>query len=534
MASSRRPPQQGQPQGIRETLDRLAAQARRFLLRWRLQLELRRACDWALAWLFVLPLGIGTLWMVRGMIGGSPEPVHLGVLVALALFGPVLYVLGRLVWVFFRYRPGRATGLALYDVQLASQDRLVTADEFLSSVPPHGGEVDRDTAHAFMQAAVEDARPHIERASRTELTALGLPAWRVHPASWLSVPATVAIGFWVVLGFQPATTTVQAQVVEVAEVASPDIESSSDREQPQRTDPRRAPRRAQPPLQDPPQVVEPQQVAATHGTRQRNDEAAEGESHAGSSAAARSASTSSNAAGQPSTQKNVSKPKPPEEPKDTADEKDRKPKKRSQRPPEKARTAMETASGKGKSSGSSSVAAQFDLPEQPDKLGAGEPEDEQAEGDEDEDEREKSSGATRPSLRDRKPPVDRNLSPAAGKMGPNKNANGRGGPGARKKTRGVPSMILGIPVPDRVRGMPSPGRSRVTQENAKPTAESHPQTVARARLARSDLAGHVEQMELVPWMQALVRDYFLRVSSEAMPSDGQSQSDMDSERTEVN
>jgi hypothetical protein len=76
-------------------------------------------------------------------------------------------------------------------------------------------------------------------------------------------------------------------------------------------------------------------------------------------------------------------------------------------------------------------------------------------------------------------------------------------------------MILGVPIADRVQGRPSPGRSKVTQENAKPTAESHPALTAEERLARVDAAGHVEHQLLLPWMQNLIRNYFTSVHEQA-------------------
>jgi hypothetical protein len=78
-------------------------------------------------------------------------------------------------------------------------------------------------------------------------------------------------------------------------------------------------------------------------------------------------------------------------------------------------------------------------------------------------------------------------------------------------------MILGIPIADRLQGKPSPGRSKVTQENAKPTVETHPRMAAQERLARAKAAGQVEQWQLLPWMQTMVRTYFATAHDQTRP-----------------
>src|SRR5262245_58495101 len=109
-------------------LDRLAARAQRSLLRWKLSDELREAVARSALWLFVGPLLIlGS--MTAGWSALMPNPV---MLVVAALLGPVLYVLGRMLLVLVRYRPRRHEGLALFDTQLDTREKLVTADEFLS------------------------------------------------------------------------------------------------------------------------------------------------------------------------------------------------------------------------------------------------------------------------------------------------------------------------------------------------------------------------------------------------------------------
>ena len=56
-------------------------------------------------------------------------------------------------------RPGRREGLAVFDEALGLKDRLQTADEFLGATK----------RTPFMDAAIEDAKPAMEQASRTSL-----------------------------------------------------------------------------------------------------------------------------------------------------------------------------------------------------------------------------------------------------------------------------------------------------------------------------------------------------------------------------
>ena len=169
---------------------------------------------------------------------------------------------------------------------------------------------------------------------------------------------------------------------------------------------------------------------------------------------------------------------------------------------------LDANSGQGKTSTSSGSQNPFEATEESDKTGQGSQLDAEDEGAEDEDEQEKSNSVSKPMGNTKEPAVDRNLSNQPPGDDP---GNGRGGPGQIKKTRGVPSMILGIPVPDRVPGVPSPGRSKVTQEFTRPKEEAQAPVAALSPLARAGAIGHVEQPDLVPWRRALVETYFSRL-----------------------
>ena len=138
------------------------------------------------------------------------------------------------------------------------------------------------------------------------------------------------------------------------------------------------------------------------------------------------------------------------------------------------------------------------------------PEDEGVDDDqeiEDEEEEQESRGGIQPNLRDRKPPVNRDLRIG---FGNNKNpdANGRGGPSEQKKSRGVASLVLGVPVPDRIKGQPNRGKTKVTQERIEPKPEDASSIAAQDRAQRDQPIGSVVRYDLKFWMQRLVRQYF--------------------------
>jgi hypothetical protein len=398
----------------------------------------------------------------------------------------------------------------LFDAQLSSKDRLVTADEFLGEDTGQAGH-----SGGFMQAAVADAETYVQKAMQTELDSLPMPDWRLRPISALGVLGAVAIALALIVGLGGVTAG-ERDITGETLTAALQADSAPGAANEQRLAQRRDARQPRDPEQEALTAADKQEASPATPQRLSKEEAAQGQSSASSSSAAQSSSNSSNAGGQPSSEKNASKPKEDEQPPEDKKRQDKQKKNAVPPPQKKMQLAMESSTGEGRSSGSSSSMSEFEVPEQQDKANAGTRQEDQGEESEDEDEEEKSNSSVKPDLRDRKAPVDRNLSPSPTGTEPDDDANGRSGPGGRKKTRGVPSMILGIPVADRVQGKPSPGRSKVTQENAKPTTESHPELQAQERLARTEAAGQVEQWQLLPWMQTLVRDYFTTVHEQTI------------------
>ena len=81
-----------------------------------------------------------------------------------------------------------------------------------------------------------------------------------------------------------------------------------------------------------------------------------------------------------------------------------------------------------------------------------------------EDEEREARGGAQPSLKDRKGAPSRDLSIS----GPGEGGEGRGGPTPPKKARGTAALVMGLPVPDFVRGLLNPGTTKVTHERVQP------------------------------------------------------------------
>ena len=136
-------------------------------------------------------------------------------------------------------------------------------------------------------------------------------------------------------------------------------------------------------------------------------------------------------------------------------------------------------------------------------------EQEEDEVDEEEEEQE-SRGGVQPNMRDRRAPVNRDLQIGFGSDRPNLDANGRGGPSGQKKSRGVASLVLGVPIPDRVNGQPNKGRIRITQQRITPEAQQSGRVDAQDRLPRQGAVGPIAHPNFSPWLQDIVRRYFLQ------------------------
>ncbi len=110
---------------------------------------------------------------------------------------------------------------------------------------------------------------------------------------------------------------------------------------------------------------------------------------------------------------------------------------------------------------------------------------------EDPDEEEARAG-TQPGLKDRRQTVSRDLSIS----GPGAGGDGRGGPSLPKKARGTGSMVLGVPVPDFVRGLLNPGTTRITHERVTPSRRASAALPVTEPAPREGLAPMVQRARI--------------------------------------
>lgn len=494
---------------LRQQLDALSDRARRFLGKWAFTRDLRLTMRDALLWLLAAPLALFAVQVVLLLAGRAPLPLPVWAWVLLSVAGPLVFVGVRMAALAGGRELDRRACLGAFDLQLETKDRLVTADQFIASLgaAQHVEAGSLDPADRFRLAAIEDAASHIARATQTTLDPKPLPEWMISRRSWASAAAALALIVGAVWLGNLATTIQSAPDAE-ALLTNPGVQTLPARVASSLLDLKPNPPR--PIRQNPNDAAPPgapQAAADASAKTPKTDRDADGQSHSGGQANSRSASQAMSSSGTASNQQNPSQPLEEDPPQDQQSAQSAAAKKKDSRKAEQQ--ASSATSGQGQSRSSSSDSHSIPATDQPDRAGANKDDGKDEEGAQDEAEEEKTAGVERPSLRRNKPPVDRNLSPRPTGDQPNPNANGRSGPGGRKKTRGVPAMILGIPTPDRIQGMTNPGRSKVTQENSTPKEEPQSALTAEQRTPRELPFGQVEHPLLRPWMLTLVEKYFL-------------------------
>lgn len=485
---------------LSRVLDRVAENAAVQIEAAQREQFLRTKLGNAIAMLAVVPIFAVITQSLRYVIGlpaglGFSWPWWIGLTIAF----PLLWWLARTM--LHRIDVHRRRALGKMDAQLGASERLVTADEFLQK-PQRDG---------FMEAAVEDATEWIERA-RGESVAAGSYRWSAGRSSLLAIPIAV-LALWCCHWISTKSRTMAG--IDDSTLAQKMTQSSIAVDQPES-------RERQPPtVQEEPEKLSPesrsQRRPQQRGERQGTatavtpDDAqqSQGKLTDGETSESQQASNPSSARGEPSSSGQPSKS-------DT--QTPRKPKKETKRGKEKERPERErkdqdepsgSTAGQGSSRGSNNNAAASDWSS---KSQAATPDDEEIEDEddvEDEDEEQKSRGGVQPNMRDRRAPVNRDLQIGFGSNRPNPDANGRGGPGGQKKSRGVASLVLGVPIPDRVTGQPNKGRIRITQQRITPEAEQSDVVAAEDRGFRNAPVGPIHHHHFSPWLQNFVRQYFL-------------------------
>lgn len=141
---------------------------------------------------------------------------------------------------------------------------------------------------------------------------------------------------------------------------------------------------------------------------------------------------------------------------------------------------------------------------------------EEAESDEptaDESKTSTQRGGIQPSLKDRQDPPNRDLGISSDQGPPG--GTGRGGPTPPKKSRGTASLVLGVPVPDFVRGRLGPGPTKVARERVPPSAAPGASAVPAPAAARAAAEASLPISRIPVEFAAQVRDYLVALHAQA-------------------
>lgn len=416
-----------------------------------------------------------------------------------------LTVLVPIGWLFTRALTQQITisrqrALRVTDRALGSNERLETADDFMS----------KSTQDGFMSAAIEDAATWAVKGQSLNLSA-DPPKSTVFGVLWTLPLAIIGLLLSSALAnlerlpgplssaLEPESTAVASSV----EQSSP--EKRKVQPQPTDTERKEDPPTAKPEAKSNKAVNRQGSAGAAipESAEESSGKLSEGETRESQQSANPSnAKGSPSASGQPSKSGEEKKRQKKPQKKSPSKERDKKERKQEDKP-------SGATAGQGSSKGSDNNAAPSDWAS---TSQSATPDDEDLEDEDqvdDEEEEQESRGGVQPNMRDRRTPVNRDLQIGFGSNRPNPDANGRGGPGGQKKSRGVASLVLGVPIPDRVNGQPNKGRIRITQQRITPETEVSEPLPATSRPEKSSEVGRIHHPEFTPWLHKYVKQYFL-------------------------
>ena len=485
-----------EPAGIGADLDKVVSRGRQRLRLWAAKEAVAQAFVHLFAAALVVPC-LALIGNLAGLAGPSLWPFAPVPTVVLALVVPFIIVSVYALVVILREKTDRRVCLALFDTLLDLKGRLQAADEFVSRGP----------SGPFEQAAVEDATPFAQRALDTELPAVRTPPPVLRARRWpLGAVSALLLAAAVLLGELPPITG--SSVLALADEGTAGLPAAAETAVEESTElplPKESSRRSL----DGQRPTDPSQGESEGETeRAVRSQSGTGDARSSSAKSSKAASLAQQAgkAAAGASGEGSSKKQPPRE-------RPAKPRKENKSRPEETKQEQPEASkgvsgGTGRSSGSRTSAS--DQAAADDKARNDEDEgDATDDADEEEDEEQKAASASKPMLNNRKAAVDRSLSPSGLSDQENEQANGRGGPSGLKKTRGVAAMLLGVPMPDHLRGKSNPGRIKVERERAEPEPKTSLAASAADRGSRRESIGYLPHPALAPWMQETVRDYFL-------------------------
>lgn len=486
---------------MRSTLDDLATRGAAALRDRNERFHVREGLPAILASLALVPLIVCLTQWVQSWSGSEPWRPSAWALMASMVATAVLVAWG-IAWRARRGPVDRRAALGLFDRAVGADERLVTADALLRA----------DADGPFARAAIVDAERFLKPAEAAEPTPPAAP----EPTTRMGRGVLYALAGIALLvsALHPVTPRGSGRLaVETADepYPTPELDGVVEVAEQQPAD-------APPPVERvPPSEAQPatnaSDAAAPSKPSELPDEAMrkEGKAGAGRSAQAQGARGQNDAQGSP-TQQGQQTPKPPTTKKPLAKKKKRTKKPRKpgddKKPEQQKGQESGATAGRGSSRGSNKNAVTSDWKSK-DQVTTDEDEDiEDDEEVEDEEVDSEARGGVQPNLRSRKPPVSRDLTIGFGNN-PSPDANGRGGPSQPKKSRGTASLVLGVPIPDRIKGQPNPGKTKVTQERVEPRRERAPAATAEARTPRASPTGPLARPALEPWMQEMLRAWFL-------------------------
>ena len=135
-------------ENLRAELDSLAQRGSAYLRRYAWKVAMEKGLQRMLTISMAVPIAMLVGVLTSVLSGVSLWPLGVVPTILLAVLVPVLVVLIFSTFAWFQHKVDRRLSLALFDRELGLQDRLQTADEFLS----------KTEVSAFEAAAIEDAK----------------------------------------------------------------------------------------------------------------------------------------------------------------------------------------------------------------------------------------------------------------------------------------------------------------------------------------------------------------------------------------
>jgi len=499
---------------LQQRLNQLVDRAKRHLGSWSTGKEFRAIVERALVSLLLVPLLLLVMQVIEVFTGyrlWSPTFLEC---VILSVLPPVLYVAAKVMVTYMSGSVDRSTALGLYDRQLGLKDRLVTADQFLHA----------DDRDSFAEAAIEDAALHVDKAMTIDLDTVALSFERIRQSRWLYVPAALTmllLTFWIgslpsligensgqlaLLGADSASPVATTTAADVTPRVAGRPDSS-----PRQTEVQQKSSDLPPAGSDTAADARDSDTRARQGPRSESD--AVGKSgNSGGHSAKQTSSNHEQGESQASEKKNPV----------TA----RKPQNLSASNQEEGLAAMAgEISGESAADDSAIPAAGSDS----DADESQRRNDDQArrgdtnERSDDQDGEEGDSEGGGDNANDRRAGDGRsNSNQLTSQPGPKTNSGRPSAPGgskAHKKSRGVMSMILGVPLPDKIAGSPGAGQVKIIQERTEPKEENAVAIDAQYRTERATPVGYLEHPDFSLSMQALIQNYFLHIRNESIEAE---------------